>query len=259
MDCDDLRLGGTLSGSGITGGTSINSTALYISDWSEVWGYVGLSGSVAEVAGRPGGYLAGDLLGRPRFLNLNLRVTRWGPSNGGLVEASEAEQLMANTDLFLSLLTTGVLLEVDMPDLTSRFLRVNPLDAFNFSQPLKMRDTSVPLVADYPYWQTGGAPDTDSISGADTVTTGGTAPVYNAVLVFAGDGTLTHADWTLEVVGSSSAVTVDLGARTVTQGGLPAPNLLRRSSRDFAWFDPGANSVTAAGTTVSVSWRDNWQ
>ena len=39
--CDDLRLGGTLSATGITGGLSINNTALSIEDWSGVLGHPG--------------------------------------------------------------------------------------------------------------------------------------------------------------------------------------------------------------------------
>jgi hypothetical protein len=71
--------------------------------------------------------------------------------------------------------------------------------------------------------------------------------------VFAGDGTFTHSTlgWTLTITGSASAVTVDLGARTVTQAGVPADQLLTRNTRDWGWFTPGSNAVTS---TVSVVW-----
>ena len=117
----------------------------------------------------------------------------------------------------------------------------------------------MPLVADWPYWSVGGQEETDTISGADTMTVGGTQDVYDAVLVFAGDGTFTHSGlgWNIEVTGSGGAVTVDLGARTVTEGGNPAPNRIRRSNADWGWFEPGSNSVTS-DVSVTVTWRNQY-
>lgn len=256
-ECNDLHLGGVLSGSGITGGTSINSTALMVEDWSEVLGYPGIAGDILQVGGRPGGLVSGDLLARPRFLNLNMRMTRTGPL-GVLVEPDPSQQLVANTDTFLALLTRPrTLLELDMPDGTSRFLTVTALDPFSISQPRDTRLMNVPLVGDWSYWREGGAENTDTISGADTLVIAGTAPVYDAVLVFAGDGTFEHTTegWEVEIAGSTGPVTVNLGTRRVTQGGLPAPNLLRRTRRDFGWFLPGSNAVTS-DVSVGVTWRD---
>lgn len=260
MTCDDLRLGGTLSASGITGGTSINSTAIHVTDWAGLLGIAGISGSSIQVNGRPGGYLAGDQLGRQRFFNLNMGVTRWGPSGvGSLVEASFNEQLAANTDDFLTLLAEPeTYLEVDMPDGTKRFLVVTNLDPAYTRRSDKFRNWSIPLVSDWPYWRLGGQEESDAVSGGPTnITVGGAVDVYDAVLVFAGDGTFTHNDlgWAIEVTGSGAAVTVDLGARTVVESGSPALNRIRRTpatgkGQVWGWFTPGANSVT---TDVSVT------
>lgn len=257
MICNDLRLGGTLSASGITGGTSINSTALLVTDWSPLFGTAGITGSALEVSGRPGVLFGGDLLGRGRFFNLPMAITRYGP-NFTLTAPDHDEQLVDNTDLFLKLATTpSTYLEVDMPDGTSRFLRVTNLDPGYLSQATRVRKISIPFVADWPYWRVGGQESTDTIASADTITVGGTKPVYDPVLVFAGDGTFEADDWEIEVTGSSGAVTVDLGARTVTQAGVSASNLIRRTSRDWGWFDVGSNSVTS-DVQVVVTWRDQF-
>lgn len=257
MGCDDLRLGGTLSASGITGGLSINSTAISIFDWSTLFGHAGMTGSMLEVNGRPGGFVAGDLLGKPRFPVLSIQIHKTGP-DGILVAGTADEQLWANTDEFLQLLTdpAGNYLEYDLPDATSRFLRVTALDVGLIAQGDGRRRVSVPLVADWPYWRQGGQQNSQVISGADTLTNQGRAVIYDAVLVFAGNGTLTNLTegWMIEVTGAAAAVTVDLGARTVTEGGNPATNRIRRDSRDWGWFGAGANSVTAT-VSVTVTWR----
>lgn len=254
--CNDLRLGGTLSGTGITGGTSINNTALSVQDWSGLLGNPGLAYTPFEVAGRPGAFLVGDGLPRARLLNLNMQITRWGPVDYGLVEPTEEEQLVANTDAFLALLQSPQYLEVDMPDLTSRFLQVTSIDPSFIEQPRRNRAISVPLQGSA-YWREGGSQSTDTLNGADSLAVGGNANVYDAVLVFAGDGTLTHSGlgWSLEIAGSTGAVTVDLGNRTVTQGGTPAEELLIRNNANWGWFVPGANA-TSSDVSVGVTWRD---
>lgn len=265
MTCNDLRLGGTLSATGISGGTSINSTALLVSDWSRLLGAAGISGGVQVVNGRPGGYLAGDLLGRERYPTLNMEISKYGP-NLALVQPTFDEQKQANTDTFLGLLTDpgGNYLEVDMPDGSSRFLYVYSLEAAPILQARTRRTISAPLVSTYPYWREGGNQASNVVSGADTITNGGNREIHDAILVFAGDGTFTHSGlgWAIEVTGSGAAVTVDLGARTVVESGSPATNRIRRTaatngSRSWGWFDPGSNSVTA-DVSVTVTYRNAW-
>jgi hypothetical protein len=257
--CEDLRLGGTLSGSGITGGLSINSTNIAVANWSNLFGHPGLSFTPVEVLGRPGGFLVGDGLNKARFPTLNLRIKSRAECDA-LLTAEEA--LLVNTDDFLTLLAdpNGNYLEVDLPDGSSRFIRVYALNPAFIDQPGPLREISVPLYSPDPYWHAGGAEVSDSISaGADTVTVGGRVPVYDAVLVFAGDGTLSHdnLDWSLEVAGSTGAVTVDLGARTVMQAGIPADQLFTPLGRVWAWFVPGANPTTST-VGVTVTYRTQY-
>lgn len=259
VTCNDLRMGGTLAGTGITGGTSINSAALEVVSWSDVYGYPGIAGDVLQVGGRPGGLISGDLLGRPRFLNLSIRATRKNAS-GGLTAPTPPEQLVDNTDVFLGLLQQPrTLLELDMPDTTKRFLTVTALDPFPIQQPKLERTMTVPLVGDWPYWREGGNQTTDTVSGADTVTIGGNVAVYDAILVFAGNGSFTNSTegWVLTVAGAAGPVTVNLGTRTVTEGGLPAQNRLRHTTRDWGWFGVGANTVTST-VSVGLTYRIQW-
>lgn len=258
--CDDLRLGGTLSGAGITGGTSINNTGIGVEDWSRLLGTPGITGQVVEVFGRPGGYLAGDRLGQPRFPTLNMFLTGWDTMGGSTWVDT---QLQDNTDDFMALLTnpTGNYLEVDLPDTTSRFLYVYNLDPAPINQPREVRTISAPLYSSMPYWKEGGNQDTDTINGTDTLTVGGNREVYDFVMVFSGDGTATHntLGWQIEVTGSGAAVTVNLGTApvTITESGLPANNRVRRNNRNWGWLTVGSNSIT---TTVSVdfAWRSSW-
>ena len=266
IGCDDLRLGGTLSATGITGGISINGTAYTINDWSSIFGTAGVSASQVEVYGRPGGIVAGDRLGLPYFFDLNLAILDRN-SSGGLTEPTYPEQLQANTDLFLGMLASQSpeYLEVDMPDGTSRFRAVSNLFPAPISQPRALRTISAPMQDTWPYWHEGGNESTDTITGADTMVVDGNVNVYDAVLVFSGDGTFTHSTLggAIEVTGSGGAVTVDLGNRTVEEGGNPAPNRIRRtvvpgSGRIWGWFTDGNNSVTS-DVSVVVTWRDQYQ
>lgn len=260
MDCTGIRLGGTLSTSGITGGTNINDFAYAVEDWSTLLGTGGLSASIQVVNNRPGGFVAGDRLGMPRFPTLNLTILDRN-ATGGLTEPTPAEQKEANTDALLALLANpgGNYLEVDMADGTSRFIYYYNLDPALISQPRQKRTLRVPLTSPYAYWKEGGNEVSTAISGAGTVTVGGNAPVYDAVLTFAGDGTFTHSGlgWDIEVTGSTGSVIVNLGARTATTGGNPADNLVKPSSRNWGWFLPGSNSVTS-DVAVTVVHRASW-
>lgn len=258
--CDDLRLGGTLSASGIAGGTSINNTGIGVEDWSRLLGSGGITGRPVEVFGRPGAYLAGDRLGQPRFPTLNMQVTGYDVFAG---TGWLATQQQTNTDNFLDLLAEpdGNYLEVDMADGSQRFLYIYNLDPFSISQPARLRTMSVPLFSPMPYWKEGGTEDTDTVNGTAPLTVGGNRDVYDFEMVFAGDGTATHngEGWTIQVTGSGGAVTVDMTTQpiSVTEGGTPANNRIRRNNRKWGWLTPGTNSIT---TTVSVdfTWRSSW-
>lgn len=259
IGCDDLLIGGTVTAGGVTGGYSVNGTAYSVGDWSELFGGTGLTGRQLEVLGRPGGYMTGDLLGRSRFFNLELVILDRNTS-GGLTEPTSQEQRDENTDVLLATIASGVpqVLEVLMADGSSRYITATALDASPIEQPRRQRRITIPYETTWPYWRDAGAVSTDTMSGADTLAVAGKQPVYDAVLTFAGNGSLTHPGlgWSITIAGASGAVVVDLGNRTVTEGGNEATNRMRRTGgRVWGWFTPGNNSVTAAGTTVGVAYR----
>lgn len=262
--CDDLRLGGTLSSSGITGGVSINGTAYTVTDWSTIFGTPGQSGSQVEVFGRAGAESVGDLLPQGSAFTLSIAILDRNTA-GGLTEPTKAEQKQANTDRFLSLLASrsGVYLEVDIADGTSRFKLVRNFTPAPVQQPRRLRTVRAPLVSDWGLWHEGGMEDSETISGGDTITIDGET-VWDAQLVFSGDGTFTHSDlgWAIEVTGSSGPVTVNLGNRTVTEGGVAATNRIRRTTvpqmgRFWGWFVNGVNNVTS-DVSVDVVWREQY-
>jgi len=264
--CDDLRLGGTLSATGITGGTSINGTAYSITDWSTIFGTVGMSGRPVEVFGRPGSVMAGDMLPESRFPTLNLAILDRN-ATGGLTEPTWQEQKQANTDAFLSLASSRspIPLEVDMPDSSKRFLLVRNIDDAPIRQPRRLRTIQMPLYAEWGLWRAGDTQSSDTINGADTLVVGGEMPIYDAVLTFSGNGTFTHTGlgWAITIAGATGAVTVNLGTRTVTQGGNPADNLMRRTvvagqGRIWGWFDVGNNAVNST-VSVGVTWRNQFE
>lgn len=255
--CNDLRLGGSLSASGITGGLSINSTAIGVYDWSGIFGHAGYTTSPLQVNGRPGSYFAGDMLGRSRFPLLRIQLTREGP-NVVLVEPTEEEQLWANTDDFLTLLADpdGQYLEYDMPDGEMRFALVRAIDAAVVNQVTSRRRVAVPLITDWPYWKKGGAQSSQTINGVDNLNNLGRVTVYDPVLTFSGAGTITHSTegWSIEATAGSFPLVVNLGTRTVTQGGVAATNRIRRDSRDWGWFPAGNNSILT-DVSIGITWR----
>lgn len=262
--CDDLLIGGTLSGSGLTGGVSIQDSRIFVSDWSGLLGKVGYDRQLIAVAGRAGGYVVGDGVPDVRFLTLNLGVTRWADSGqGSLTEASEAEQVDANTDLILGYLgdPDGFYLERVLADGTSRFVHAYAIDPFPFQQ-RTWRRMSVPLRSDTPYWRQGGTESTDTLSGSDTLTNAGNARLYDGVLVFPSTGATiasTALGWSATTAATSAAVTVDLGARTVKRGGTDVDGLLTLTNGVWPFFEPGANAVTVTGSAITATWRTPWQ
>jgi hypothetical protein len=259
IGCDDLLIGGTVTAGGVTGGYSINGTAYSVADWSSIFGGSGLSGRQLEVLGRPGGYMTGDLLGRSRFFNLELVILDRN-TTGGIDEPTAREQKELNTDILLQTIASPVaqVLEVVMADGSSRYIEATALSASPINQPRRQRRITIPYETTWPYWRDAGAESTDTLSGSDTLAVTGRQPIYDAVLTFAGDGSITHPalGWSITIAGSGGAVVVDLGNRTVTEGGNEATNRMRRTgNREWGWFTVGNNSVTVAGTSVGVAYR----
>lgn len=251
MPCDDVRIGGTLSSSGISGGQSINNAGIAIQDWSGLFGHVGYSLSPARVAGRPGVVLVGDALPKERYLTLNLAMTQ-KRRTGGSVLGSAGAYLWSNTDLILGYLADllGFYLEVDDPLSTTRFVHLKAPDPANVDAFRNERRAVIPLIADEPYWKVGGTEITSTGTGAGTVTNTGNATVYDAIISFSGAGNYVNstAGWTITV---SGACVVDLGNRTITVAGVNSDNLLTsRTDREWGWFLPGANTISRSVTST---------
>ena len=258
--CNDLRLGGSLDETeGITGGTTINGTALSVDDWSDLFGHVGISYSPVEVAGRPAAFPVGDGLPKARFPMLSMRIRPKAECEASL---DPIAVLFERTDHFLALLadSNGQYLEVDHPDGTSRFIKVFALEAAPIIQPRDYRRIRVPLFSPNQFWHEGGMENVAGVNGVDTINVGGTVNVYDPVIHFSGNGTFVHLDqdWSITVFGAGAGtVHVDLGARTVIQGGEHVDQVLRPTNRLWGWFTPGTNNVQSDVAT-SVSWRDQW-
>lgn len=251
MACDDLRIGGTLSASGISGGISINNSGIAVQDWSGLFGHVGYSSVGAKVAGRPGVMLVGDALPKERFLTLSLAFTQ-AKRTGGSTLASPGAYLWSNTDLILGYMADplGFYLEVDDPLSTTRFVHCNAPDPASIDYLRQERRAVFPLLATQPYWKVGLQESTNTTNGAGSITNSGNVTVYDAILTFSGAGSFTNstAAWTLTV---SAACVLNLGTRTVTVAGVNSDNLLTaRTDQAWGWFLPGANTIA---TTVSVT------
>ena len=249
MVCDDLRIGGTLSSSGISGGVSINGTGIVVQDWSGLFGHVGYTLTGARVSGRPGVTLVGDALPKERYLTLNLAFLQ-ERRTGGSVDTNPGGYLWSNTDLVLGYLAnpTGFYLEVDDP-VGTRFVFCNAPDPASIDYLRNERRAVIPLVASEPYWKVGGTETTSTGTGAGSVTNTGNATVYDAIISFSGAGNYINstAGWTITV---SSACVVDLGDRTVKVAGVNSDNLMTRTDRDWGWFEPGANTISRSVTST---------
>ena len=269
VECQRLRLGGTVSGSTITGGTLIETpgknlrlheTYLGIpskktSNLAVPW----IDGDLARVgsSSTPGKFY------RPRLFTLSIIV--YGYDDDGLILTSgQCEEMETNLDEVKGLLSSEALItmERDWADGTTRFLQMEQTgEAIDRQGAVKYsRTLDVPCVAPYPFWQSSTLNTETVDAGGGTVTNAGNAPIGNLIAVFAGDSVLTHTEYgaTLEVSGSASAVTVDCGARTVTQAGSAADNLLTRNRAYWIRLPKGGGNFTRSAADVTLSWRDQW-
>ena len=262
--CADLRIGGTLSSGGITGGVSINDSRINVTDWSGLNSRTSRDRRLIQVAGRAGGYVAGPGVPGVKIVNLSLTVKRSAETGVlSLAESTRGEQLQANTDLIMQYLADpdGFYLEKDMPDGTSRFIHGYALDGDSVSQ-TKFRRANILVRCDDPFWRAGGTESTDSLSGSDTFTNGGNVTLYDAVLTFPSTGATLAADdgsWSAAIAATSGAVEVDLGARTITRSGTNVDSLLTLSTGVWPSFPRGDTAVTVTGSAITADWRDPYE
>jgi hypothetical protein len=260
VDCVSLTLGGTVGASSITGGTNIGGLRFGVFDWSGLWGTVAVRGSTAAIAGRAGRTLVGSRLPNERLLTLNL-ISLDQLEAGGYT-TTRCAQIDTNQQTLTGLFgdPDGLVIEWLRQNGTSVYLVGYTLTGAPLVATGRYRRLSQPLVATWPYWRST-IQQTDTTSGAGTITVGGTAPVYDPVLVFSGNGSFTNSDTgqVVTIAGlGAGAVTVDCGARTVTQAGLDVDGALSVSDSEWVRLDPGTVNVTST-VSVDVKWRDQWK
>lgn len=265
-NCTALRLGGVVSGSTITGGTTIGGQDIAIVAWSGLNGHPGRLPEPYKVLDRDGAVNDGNWTFRERTLTLNIAAFD-RDSTGGYTDRTD--QLETNIDTLSGLVngnTTGeVVLEKDRADGTTRWIAGIIMDAYPlqtgplFNAQHAAYQAAILLRCPHPWWQSKTL-NSQVISGATGLTVAGDARVSNMTLVFASDSVFTHSDTgdTLQITGSGAATTVDVGARTVVSGGSPADGLLRPSTRYWMRWTPGTVNVTRSAGNVTVSWRSQW-
>lgn len=265
IPCVSINLGGTVTDAGITGGTDIGDYRYQVDDWSGLWGSINVRGQHIRINGRAGRTFTGSKLPDWRLLTLNLRSMPWdttGGFTGGAGYTDEEcgqiiENLLGLTGFFGD--SDPLVIEWVVDAARSLYLETYTAQPAPVTTQQAHRLISQPLEASYPYWQQADL-ETDVISGAGTITNPGTAQIWNAVLVFAGDGTFTNSTTgqAITVAGSSGAVTVNALTGLVTQGGVDADGLATALTAQKMRFAKGANSVSSS-VSVTVKWRPGYK
>lgn len=272
--CSRLRMGGTLAGSVISGGTVIDAGGIAIETYSGIWGIPGRRGADSPLLNVDGERFAPGKPYRARDLTLNF--VAYDTDATGVITLSDGrrEHLEFNRDAILGLLTAGsgrVILEQDVADGTgppisvlTRFIEIEVLTAAEFSQG-PIFDTGsgsyrIPVFvhAAYPMWQSEVL--TTAVAPA-TIVNAGNGRISNTVINATGAGTMTHDDG--DEQGPYSLITnaacdIDIGRQRVTLAGVLADNLMDPPERDF-WmrFEGGITNVTVPGGWT-VQYRDHF-
>ena len=263
--CSRLRLGGSISGSVLSGGTTIDAAGIAISTSTGMLGHPGYRGANPQLLGSDGSFHQTSKPLRARNLTLNFRA--YGRDATGLVVTSVGEHLEANMDQILELIDGAgeqIILERDMADGTTRWIQIQNLVAASFAEgtffnpSMGSYDLPVFAVAAYPYWQSEAEHTQVVTPGADTIVNAGNARISNAVFALAGAGSFTNDD-SGDVLTATAVVTVDVGLRTISNAGSPTPGRLDPPNRDY-WFrlGKGTTNVTAAAVNTTVTYRDHW-
>lgn len=260
--CQRLRMGGTITGSALTGGTLIETHGRNLLTWDGLMGWTGKRGSNVPLLGRDGSHHVTRKPYRERLMTLAL--VGYDRDDDGLISlGSRMEELESNIDRILELLSGDdeqSILERDIAYETSiRWIRFEALDPAVFVRgpvfgvPHSSYGITQPVVASYPFWQSE-AEVVTVIDGPGVIPNLGNARISNPILEYAGDGSLTN-DVTGEVgvvAGSTGPVTVDVGLGSVLEGGLRAQRRFDPNTRHWMRFGRGDTAVTS---TVEVTVR----
>ncbi|MCP4897372.1 MAG: hypothetical protein GY906_10410 [bacterium] len=265
--CSRLRLGGSISGSVLSGGTVIDAGGIAISTRSGMYGFSGYKGQNPQLLGSDGQFYRERKPVRAKTLTLNFRA--YGRDATGTVTTSVGEHLEANMDDIMELIAGAgeqVILERDMENGDIRWIQIQPLvesqfiEGAFFNQAMGSYDFPVICSAAYPYWQSeelksklldpGGSPD--------TVVQVGNARISNATYTFPGASILTNTD-NGDILEVNAACLVDVGQRQISNGGSPTPGRLEPPNRlHWMWLGAGTTNVTIVTNQCTVSYRDHW-
>ena len=259
--CMDVKIGGTVSGSTITGGRSIVSEDLLIVDYTALWGAPGGSAGASTILGQPGAVVPGYNLPRPRLHTLNMAATDTNSATG----VPSNQDLVDNTDDLTALFDdpTGTIIEWVMPDLTSRWVRAYQFTSVPVSVTRKLRRMALLLTSPWPYWRAETV-SSQVVNGAAVASTvGGTVKrIYDPTLLFSSNGSFTDNSSGLAVVvaGAAAPVTVSrdiiTGRWGATESGSPVPNKVTVTDPRWIYLTSGGTYTTTV--SVTVSWRDQW-
>lgn len=263
--CSRLRLGGSISGSVLTGGTIIDAAGIAITSQSGLFQFPGFRGLNPQLLGSDGAFHRTGKAVRPKVITLNFRA--YGRDATGIVTTTKREHLEANLDSIFSLIAGAgerAILERDMADGTTRWIYIQVLNPASyirapfFNSEMGAYDLPVIATAHYPFWQSEVQTTTVIPAGAGTIVNAGNARISNMSLAFAAAGSITN-DPDGDVVTATAAVTVDVGEKTISNGGAPTPGRVSPFNREH-WFRTGAGSVavTVATTTVTAIYRSHW-
>ncbi len=267
-----LHFGGTLTGSTLTGATSVTSQAISVADWGGIVGHPGYRAVGTPLLGNPGSYFPRRLNYAARPLTLQITVTD-RDSTGQITDPDgNCQHLGDNQDTLLGLLDGAsaggggapFLLTRTMPDNTQRYLEVICLGGGTFNQgPLFAAQAPLytivaSCIAPFPLWRSIST-YSQSITGTQNLTRqGGNAPILAASYVFGAAGTLTNSFYTNpgpDILTVTGACTVTTGpVRNVTVAGAFTP------ATDFwMWLQPATSvSLTSTGGAVTVQWRESY-
>jgi len=200
-------------------------------------------------------------------------------------EYSPSDKLFSATNLLLEVfLTTTPSPEENLSDLLALLQDPNDLviitgstpwhgtircEAELLREPTLTRDTPnvylFPLRVPKGVWEANSA--ASNAGNPPALTTDGDRPIHDATLTFAGAGYLEHTDSksrtrriTLET-GVPASTVVDLGNRTVTQGGNSYDNLITITGAQPSWwmrFEPNLAQTFTSNVSVTISSRDKW-
>lgn len=151
---------------------------------------------------------------------------------------------------------TYIAVELDVPTPTgieTRTGRAKILRAVEVKG-TRVRTWKADLYFPFPYWNVEPQVVVGPFTGAQNITPGGGARVHDIVITTV-NGTVTNTTTgrTLTVAGAAGTVVINTRTLTVTDGGLPAPNVMVPSHGDWMWMDPGLNSFTASATPAATT------